>query len=94
MKKVIILALVAAAIWLGVNYARTGQISLFPKSASPSAQRLADLEAELAAVAAQIEQAGRSAGLAGMDTSGDVSALMARKEKIEKEIAALRAGGR
>lgn len=92
MKKVIALVAVALVVWLGINYMRTGKLSLAPAaSGSPEQQRLADLEAELKAVESQIEQAGRAAGMTGMDTTGDVSSLMVRKEKLQKEIAEARA---
>jgi len=94
MKKLIVLVLVVLAVWIGVNYVRTGHLTLFPSALSPEAQRLHDLEAELAAVQAQIEQAGRTAGMTGLDTSADVAALTIRKAKIEKEIAAARGTAR
>ena len=94
MKKLIVLVLVLLAVWVGVNYVRTGQLSLFPAASSPEQQRLQELEAELKAVESQIEQAGRAAGLTGVDTTGDIGALQAKKEKLEKEIAAARAGSK
>ena len=94
MKKLIVLALVALAVWLGINYVRTGRLSLSPSAASPAQQHLQDLEAEMKAVESQIEQAGRAAGMTGMDTTADVGALMARKQKLEKQIAEARAKAR
>jgi len=90
MKKIVVFLLVALAVWIGVNYIRTGSLSPFPAAANPEAQRLHDLEAELAAIEAQIDQAGRMAGMTGVDSSGDVAALTVRKEKLQKEIAAAR----
>ncbi len=87
MKKLIVLVVVVLAIWLGINYMRTGHLSLFPPQMTAEEQRLHELEQELASVTAQISQAGRAAGMTGMDTTADVGALMARKQKIEKEIA-------
>ncbi|HZM70403.1 MAG TPA: hypothetical protein VFB95_08555 [Candidatus Cryosericum sp.] len=94
MRKLVVLVLVALALWIGVNYLRTGRLSLVPGAGDPEAQRLHDLEAELAAVQAQIDQAGRSAGLTGIDTTADVAALTAKKAQIEKEIAAARGRAR
>jgi hypothetical protein len=91
MKKLIVLVILALVVWLGVNYARTGKFSLMPASASPEEQRLHDLEAELKSVDSQIDQAGRAAGATGMDTTGDVGALMARKDKLVKQIEEARA---
>src|SRR5437867_693520 len=50
MKKVIALAVAVVAIWLGANFYRTGQLSFFPTMISPEAQKLHDLEQELASV--------------------------------------------
>ena len=94
MKKLVVLVLLALAVWIGVNYLRTGQLSLLPSAASPEEQHLHDMEAELASIEAQIAQAGRAAGTTGLDTSADVSALTARKARLEKEIAAARAAAR
>ena len=91
MKKLIVLVILALVVWLGVNYARTGKLALMPASSSPKEQRLHDLEAELKSVESQIDQAGRAAGATGMDTTGDVSALMVRKDKLMKEIEEARA---
>jgi predicted negative regulator of RcsB-dependent stress response len=91
MKKLIVLVVLALVVWLGVNYARTGKLSLMPAASSPEEQHLQELEAELKSIDSQIDQAGRAAGATGMDTTGDVSALMARKDKLVKQIEEARA---
>ncbi|HKQ60627.1 MAG TPA: hypothetical protein VJS92_05030 [Candidatus Polarisedimenticolaceae bacterium] len=90
MRKLLGVLALAAAAWLGVNYLRTGQLSFFPKL-SAADQELHDLEDQLAAVDRQIQQAGRSAGMTGLDTTSDVAVLMTRKEQLEKQIAQARA---
>jgi uncharacterized protein involved in exopolysaccharide biosynthesis len=87
MKKIVVLVVVVVAAWLGVNYLRTGTFALFPPQMSAQDQAIHDLEKQIAAINSQISQAGRAAGMTGMDTTGDVSALMTRKEKLEKELA-------
>ena len=87
MKRIVLLIVVVAGLWIGVNYVRTGQVTFFPRTESPAEQRLHDLEKELEGVNAQINQAGRTAGMTGMDTTQDVSALMVRKQGLEKAIA-------
>ena len=84
MRKVTVLVVLVVAVWFGVNYLKTGQWSLSPLSQEE--QALHDLEKELASVNAQIGQAGRTAGMTGMDTSADVAALMKKKEDLEKRI--------
>jgi len=86
MKKLILLVVVVLAVWLTVNYVRTGTLSLFPPAPTPQAQELRDLQDELRAIDAKIEAAGRAAGLTGVDTTTDVGALQARKEQIQKRL--------
>jgi hypothetical protein len=90
MKKVVLLLVVVLAVWLGVNYMRTGKLTLMPAAMSEEQRHLQDLETELKGIDAKIAQAGRAAGLTGMDTTADVSALMVRKEQLQKEIAEAR----
>ena len=90
MKKLILLVVIVLAVWLTVNYVRTGTLSLFPPTATPQAQELRDLQDELRAIDAKMEAAGRAAGLTGVDTTADVGALQARKEQIEKRLNVLR----
>jgi len=93
MKKVILLVVAVVAAWLGINYARTGKLALFPSAANPTEQRVHELEHELAAIESQIQSAGRAAGMTGMDTTGDVASLTAKKAQIEKELADARKSG-
>jgi hypothetical protein len=86
MKKIVLLIVVLVGIWLGVNYKRTGQFSLFPSSMSAEEQHVQDLEKQIADIDQQMAQAGRTAGMTGMDTTQDVSALMVKKEKLQKEL--------
>jgi hypothetical protein len=92
MKKMIVLAIAVVALWLGVNYARTGQLAFFPAAANPAEERIHAIEEEMASIDSQIASAGRTAGMTGLDTTQDVSALMARKKQLEKELAAARSG--
>ncbi len=90
MKKLILLIVVVVGVWLGINYMRTGQLSFSPQTLSAEERVVRDLEKELDGVNAQIAQAGRAAGMTGMDTTADVGALMARKDALEKQIAEAR----
>ena len=86
MKKLALLVVVLVGIWLGMNYMRTGQFSFLPTALSADEQQVRDLERELAGVNAELAQSGRAAGMTGMDTTADVSALMQKKERIEKQL--------
>jgi hypothetical protein len=86
MKKLALLVVVLVGVWLGVNYMRTGQFSFLPTALSAEEQQVRDLERELAGVNAELGQSGRAAGMTGMDTTADVSALMQKKERIEKQL--------
>jgi septal ring-binding cell division protein DamX len=86
MKKIVLLIVVLVGIWLGVNYMRTGQFSLMPSTMSAEEQHVRDLENQIADIDQQMAQAGRTAGMTGMDTTQDVSALMVKKEKLQKEL--------
>jgi peptidoglycan hydrolase CwlO-like protein len=90
MKKLVLLLVVAAVILLGVNYLRTGKIGFSSDVVSQAEQTLRDLEDKLAKVEAEITRAGRAAGLTGLDTTGDVAALVEEKERLEKAIAEAR----
>lgn len=94
MKKFLLLIVAVVAVWLGINYTRTGRLALFPSAASPGEQRIHDLEQELAALESQIQSAGRAAGMTGMDTTGDVASLTTKKAQIEKQLAEARKSSR
>jgi len=94
MKRVFLLLVAVVAVWLGINYARTGRLALFPSAASPAETRVHELEQELAAIESQIQSAGRAAGMTGMDTTADVSALTAKKAQIEKQLVDARKSAR
>lgn len=87
MKKFLLLVVAVVAVWLGINYARTGRLALFPAAANPAEQRIHELEQELAAIESQIQSAGRAAGMTGMDTTADVASLTAKKAQVEKHLA-------
>ena len=86
MKKLVVLIVVLVGIWVGVNYMRTGQFSLLPTAVSAEEQHVRDLERKIANINEQMAQAGRTAGMTGMDTTQDVSALMEQKTRLEKEL--------
>ena len=90
MKKLVVLIVVLVGVWLGVNYMRTGQFSLMPTSLSADELHVRDLEKQIGDINDQMAQAGRTAGMTGLDTTQDVSALMEKKTRLEKELEAAR----
>jgi hypothetical protein len=90
-KKLLVLIVLALAVWVGVNYVRTGKVSLFPVELSAEQREIQELEEELRSIDKQMAQAGRAAGLTGVDTSADVSGLMERKQRIQERLAELHA---
>ena len=87
MKKLILIIAVLAVAWVGLNYLRTGEFTIFPSTMSEEERHIADLQEELARIESQIAQAGRAAGMTGMDMTADVDSQLKRKEEIEKELA-------
>jgi hypothetical protein len=90
MKKVVLLIVVLVGALLVVNHQRTGRWTLAPSSLSAEERHLRDLEDQLRAVEAQMSQAGRAASIGGMDTTADVSTLLEKKQRLEKQIAEAR----
>ena len=90
MKKLLLLIVVLAVAWVGLQSMRAGRFSWMPPAATEEDRRIREIEEELASIRSQINQAGRTAGMTGMDTSGEVSALMERQKELEKKLAEAR----
>lgn len=90
MKKLLVIGLLALGGWVGYQSYRAGQLSIFPRKSSPEEIRLAELEEELHAERARLQQAGRASGLTGVDTTYAADAARRRIQQLEQEIAQLR----
>lgn len=90
MKGLIALIVVVVVGLVAFNYFQTGEFSIFPASKSEDEQEVNRLKGEFRRVAQEFRQAGRSAGLSGMDTSGAAAAAARRLEGIEKDLRALK----
>ena len=90
MKKLIILIVLGLAIWVGINYVKTGKISIMPVELSAEEREIRELEAELESIDKQIAQESRAAGVTGMDTTMSVSRLMERRKAVEASLEELR----
>jgi hypothetical protein len=86
MKKLMIVIILLAGGLLAYNYAATGELTLIPSfTLSQEEQQVSDLEDRFNRARKEMAQAGRSAGLTGMDTSSQMSAGLAQIAAIEKE---------
>ena len=88
MAKRFVLALVlAAAAVFAYNYITTGKLALIPsKTMSDQEKELTDLEARLKAAVRQYTQAGRAAGMSGVDTTADAEAARVEIQEIQKRL--------
>lgn len=87
MKKMLLIAVVVIGALLTYNYATTGKFTLLPQGPlSGEEQELQRLEREFETAATEFNQALRSAGLAGLDTTGDADAAMREVERIERKL--------
>lgn len=84
MKKLLVLILLLVGAVLIYNYTTSGEIAFLPSAPlTGEEQELQRLERKFETAAAEFDQALRSAGLAGLDTTGDADAAMREVERIE-----------
>lgn len=88
MKKVAIVAVLIVAGLIAYNQFGIGRGG--SGDLSPEAQQLQALEARIDAAGRQITQAGRSAGLAGIDSTADVESALSDLERVEMELKSLK----
>lgn len=88
MKKLVVLVAVVAVGLVVYNYATTGTVALVPPSLSmsPDERAVADLEQRFEDARHEFAQAGRGAGLTGMDTTGDAEAAMRSVQQISSDL--------
>ena len=90
MKKLMVVVFLLVGGLLAYNYAATGEVTLIPSfTISPEEQQVSDLEDRFDRIRKEMSQAGRMAGLAGIDSSAQVSAGLKQIRTIEKEAKAL-----
>jgi hypothetical protein len=87
MKNIIVIILLLVAGLLAYNYFTTGVVTLIPeKPSTPEEQELQRLERAFETAAREFNQALRSAGLAGLDTTGDAEAAMNEVKRVERSL--------
>ena len=90
MKKLIVVVVFLVGGLLAYNFAATGELTLMPSfTLSQEEQQVRDLEDRFDHARKEMAQAGRMAGMSGMDTSSQMSAGLEQVASIEKEAKAL-----
>lgn len=90
MQKIILIVVVIVLGLLAYNYFTTGELALMPGGASgDDGGQLNRLRGDFRAAAREFRQAGRSAGLSGLDTTDAAAAALEEVERVEKAVEAL-----
>jgi len=89
MKKVLGMVILLGVVAVGAQYFSKGSLPFLPKP-SEQRQELDRLRSEFRAAQGEFRQAGRAAGLSGIDTTGDASVALAEVDRINKELATLK----
>ena len=91
MKNLITIAVVVVVALVGFNYFQTGEFKIMPGSSmSEEEQEVNRLRGEFRRAAQEYRQAGRSAGLAGLDTTSAAGAALAAAEGVERDLKKMR----
>jgi hypothetical protein len=91
MKNIITLVVVVVVALVAFNYFSTGEFKLLPgSSTSQEEQELNRLKGEFRRATQAYRQAGRSAGISGMDTTADAEAALQTVDSVEREVKELR----
>ncbi len=90
MRNLITIVVVLVVGLVAFNYFQSGEFNLLPSSKSDEEQEVNRLRGEFRRVAQDFRQAGRAAGLSGMDTTAAASAAARSIEGIERDLQKLR----
>ena len=89
-KKILALAVLVVGGLFTYNYVTTGELTLVPSfTLSETQQELRSLERRMDRAVKELSQAGRSAGLAGIDTTHQAEVALIDLKQIEKELKVL-----
>jgi hypothetical protein len=89
-KKILVLAVLLVGGLFTYNYVTTGELTLVPSfTLSETQQELRSLERRMDRAVKELSQAGRSAGLAGIDTSQQAEVALIDLKQIAKELKVL-----
>lgn len=91
MKNLIAIAVVVVVALVAFNYFQTGEFSLLPGGGmSPEEKELNRLKGEFRNAAQAYRQAGRAAGVSGLDTTADIERALQSVDGVERDVEALR----
>lgn len=91
MKNLITIAVVVVVALVAFNYFQTGEFKLLPGSSmSEQEHELNRLKGEFRRAAQTYRQAGRAAGLSGLDTTSDAEAALTTVDGVERDLKKLR----
>lgn len=90
-KNLITIAVVVVVGLVAFNYFQTGELSIVPGGSMSEEQKEVNrLRGEFRRSAQEYRQAGRSAGLSGLDTTSEAEAALLRVEGVERDLKKLR----
>lgn len=90
-KNLITIAVVVVVALVAFNFFQTGEFKLLPGSSmSEEEQELNRLKGEFRSAAQTYRQAGRAAGVSGLDTTSDALAALTTVDGVERDLKQLR----
>jgi hypothetical protein len=90
-KNLITIVVVVVVALVAFNYFQTGEFSLVPGGGmGPEEKELNRLKGEFRSAAQAFRQAGRAAGMSGLDTTADVERALQTVDGVERDAKALR----
>lgn len=91
MKKLLALVILLVAVFVAYTYFSSGTIPFLPSSPkSEEGMELKQLSADFEEAKKQFMQAGRTAGLTGLDTTSDAGSAMQEIDRIERALRTLK----
>ncbi len=91
MRNLITIAVVVVVALVAFNYFQTGEFSLLPGGGMSQEEKdLNRLKGEFRRATQAYRQAGRSAGVSGLDTTSDAAAALHTVDGVERDVKALR----
>ena len=90
MKNLITIAVVVVVGLVAFNYFQTGEFSILPASKSVEEQELNRLKGDFTRAAQEFRQAGRQAGLGGIDSTAQAESALKAVDGVERDLKLLR----